>query len=99
MEVEMEAMLAEFDEINNAIDDLLLESEDAPETEAPQEENLPSGAYDTGATSSAGNPADAQYFINTGEKSNKILSFQIAKPCQQPIKCGCNTNCDIQQTR
>ena len=73
MEVEMDAMLAEFDEINNAIDDLLLESEDTPNIEPPHEESLPSGAYDTGATSSAGSPADAQHFIKTGEKSKKIF--------------------------
>ena len=73
MEVEMDAMLAEFVEINNAIDNLLLESEDAPVIDPPRQESLPSGAYDTGATSSAGSPADAQYFINTGEKSDKVF--------------------------
>ena len=67
MEDKMNQMLAEFDQINESIDDLLAKSDTAVPC-VEEEEEIPNGIFDTGATSGAAAEKDAKYLINTGEK-------------------------------
>ena len=70
MEDEMNQMLAEFEQINNAIDGLLTESE---ATAGADEDEIPNGIFDTGATSGVATEADAVHMRSTDRKSSKIF--------------------------
>jgi hypothetical protein len=72
METRMDEMLSEFDQMNEAIDNMLSKSDTVAQWKE-EDEVMPNGIFDTGATSGAAAEKDAKYLINTGEMSDKIF--------------------------
>jgi len=72
METRMDEMLSEFDQMNEAIDNMLSKSDTVVQWKE-EDEVMPNGIFDTGATSGAAAEKDAKYLINTGEMSDKIF--------------------------